>query len=102
MIERLTTGLRRLASLPLRAHGDVADARLLGDCADAVRLELDCPQQALTTPQRLALSRLSDLLERPDVQAAELISAARRTCQALGLTTPTPLDGAPSAATTRS
>ena len=101
MIERLTTGLRRLAALPVRGRGDVADARLLGDCADAVRLELDCPQQALTTPQRLALSGLSDLLEQPDAPRADVVVAARRACQALGLA-PIPPDGAPSAAAPRS
>ena len=88
MIERLTTGLRRLASLPFRAPGDEAYARLLGDCADAVRLELDCPQQTLTVPQRLALSGLSDLLEQPDAPREDVIAAARHACQALGLEAP--------------
>ena len=101
MIERLTTGLRQLAALPFRGRGDVADARLLGDCADAVRLELDCPQQSLTMPQRLALSSLSDVLEQPDAPRADVIVAARRACQALGLATPTPPDGVPSAAAPR-
>jgi hypothetical protein len=85
MIERLTTGLRLLASLPARDPGDAGDARLLGDCADAVRLELDCPQQALTAPQRLALSGLNDLLEQPEVPRTELIAAARQACRALEL-----------------
>jgi hypothetical protein len=75
----------------------VAGARLLGDCADAVRLELDCPQQALTASQRLALSGLSDLLEQPESPGLELMDAARRACQALGLPTPAFPDDVPSA-----
>jgi hypothetical protein len=97
MIERLATGLRRLASLPVHDLGDTAGTRLLGDCADAVRLELDCPQQALTAPQRLALAGLNDLLEQPDAPGAELIAAARRACFALGLPTSAPRDESPSA-----
>jgi hypothetical protein len=63
VIERLTSSLRDLAS---RSAADLASertARLRGDCADAVRLELDCPQQSLTAAQRAALMRLSDALE---------------------------------------
>jgi hypothetical protein len=87
MIERLTMGLRRLASRTVGDLDGTVGARLLGDCADAVRLELDCPQQALTALQRLALSSLGDLLEQPETSGTELIAAARRACLALGVST---------------
>jgi hypothetical protein len=102
MIERLTMGLRRLASLSVRDLDDAAGARAIGDCADAVRLELDCPQQALTAPQRLALSRLSDQLEQSESPRTELVAAARRACLALGLTTLAADDGVPSTPAHRS
>jgi hypothetical protein len=95
MIERLTKGLRRLAALPVHDLGDASGARLLGDCADAVRLELDCPQQALTAPQRLALSRLSDLLDQSEPPGEAVIAAAHRACLALGVATSAPADGLP-------
>jgi hypothetical protein len=97
MIERLTMGLRRLASLSVRDLDDASGARTIGDCADAVRLELDCPQQSLTAAQRTALTSLSDLLEQPEASRTELIAAARRACHALGLTMPAADDGVPSA-----
>jgi hypothetical protein len=77
MIERLAAGVRELA----HSRG----ARLRGDCADAVRLELDCPQQMLTAAQRVALCELSDVLEQNGESGAETIVAARRACIALGL-----------------
>ena len=51
MIERLVTGLRTLAALPAAEPPDDAARQLVADCADAVRLELDCPQQELTPAQ---------------------------------------------------
>lgn len=61
--------------------------QVAGDCADALRLELDCPQQRLTAGERDALVRLSDLLEttgsKPDAPA--VVAAARSACEALGL-----------------
>jgi hypothetical protein len=85
MIERLTTGLRRLASMPARELADSAGARIRGDCADALRLELDCPQQSLSGWQRAELSRLSDMLEHGGASGAALTAAARRACIALGV-----------------
>ena len=63
MIERLTTSLRQLAALDDEELASPRCAGLRGDCADALRLELDCPQQSLTPAQRIALTRLSDALE---------------------------------------
>ena len=83
MIERLVTGLRRLADAsPADLDTDVG-AQLCGDCADAVRLELDCPQQSLTPSQRSALSRLSDALEDSTTTAGDLVAAARAAHAAL-------------------
>ena len=63
MIERLVTSLRQLAALDDDELTSPRYAGLRADCADALRLELDCPQQSLTPAQRLALARLSDALE---------------------------------------
>lgn len=83
MIERLVTGLRRLATAsPADLHTDAGEW-LRGDCADAVRLELDCPQQSLTPSQRLALSRLSDALETSGTSAERIVAAARAAHAAL-------------------
>ena len=63
MVDRLLQTLRILAAgrheaaLP-RAH-DVAL-----DCADALRLVIDCPQIQLTEEQQVALEELGEQLER--------------------------------------
>jgi hypothetical protein len=89
MIERLVSTLRDLAALsPTAMMTDVAD-RLRADCADAVRLELDCPQQSLTTAQRLALLRLNDALEG-GASPETLLDAARRAGAAIGIVPTTP------------
>jgi hypothetical protein len=55
---------------------ETSDAkRVAEDCADALRLELDCPQQELTPAQRRILVRLSELLESP-IQSETHIRAA--------------------------
>lgn len=77
MIERLVTGLRQLASASAAELETEAGIRLRGDCADAVRLELDCPQQSLTAAQRNALVRLSNALEEPTTSSSEILAAAR-------------------------
>jgi hypothetical protein len=76
VIDRLVTGLRELATLPPVQLDTETGKRLLGDCADAVRLELDCPQQSLTVAQRAALSRLSDALEESRTPSGEIVAAA--------------------------
>ena len=83
MIDRLVTGLRELATLPAVQLETASGKQLLGECADAVRLELDCPQQSLTPAQRTALSRLSDALEDSGTPEAEIVAAARAACAAL-------------------
>ena len=82
MIERLVTSLRELAAASPGELASDATARLRGDCADAVRLELDCPQQALTPDQRSALARLSDALEG-DTPPHVLREVVRRAGEAL-------------------
>ena len=83
MIDRLVTGLRELATLPAVHLETASGKQLMGDCADAVRLELDCPQQSLTLAQRTALSRLSDALEGSGTPPVEIVAAARAACAAL-------------------
>ena len=84
MIERLIATLRQLAALD---DGELASPRhagVRGDCADALRLELDCPQQSLTPAQRSVLTRLSDVLEA-DLVSDELVDAVRAASQALDI-----------------
>ena len=83
MIDRLVTGLRELATLSAVQLETASGKQLMGDCADAVRLELDCPQQSLTPPQRTALSRLSDALEESGTPSGEIVAAARAAYTAL-------------------
>jgi hypothetical protein len=85
MIDRLVTSLQQLANLTAPDLGTSASARLRGDCADAVRVELDCPQLSLAPDQRAALSRLSDALEQPGAPSADILMAVRAACVALGL-----------------
>jgi hypothetical protein len=85
VIDRLVTGLRELATLSAVQVDTETGKRLLGDCADAVRLELDCPQQSLTVTQRAVLARLSDALEESGTSGSEIVAAARAACAALGL-----------------
>ena len=84
MIEKLTSTIRALCALGADEIGATDAARLRDDCADALRLELDCPQQSLTPAERDALSALSDALQAaspPDV----LRDAARRAGSAIGV-----------------
>ena len=85
MIERLVSTLRALADLApdAEATGDVS--RLAEDCADALRLELDCPQQELTAGQRQSLIALGDALEYPhDVDRIRVAATAARRTLGLG------------------
>jgi len=84
MIERLTTTLRAIAT---RSPSDLTSddgRRLAADCADAIRLELDCPQQELTIEQRRALVTLGDTLETAADPSA-LRDAALTASKALGV-----------------
>jgi hypothetical protein len=83
MIERLRSSLDAMQRLRGDALLSPASARLRGDCADALRLELDCPQQALSPHQRARLSRLSDLLEESAPSGAALEQAVREAWSAI-------------------
>jgi putative acetyltransferase len=63
MIERLTANLDILARSSPAELSSEAGRRAMADCADAIRLELDCPQQELTAHQRELLVALGDLLD---------------------------------------
>ena len=84
MIERLTTNLGALARMSSAELATERGSRMAADCADAIRLELDCPQQDLTSNQRELLSALGDLLDTTprDEGVVRLASAA---CGALGV-----------------
>ena len=84
MIERLTTNLDALARMSPAELATERGGRIAADCADAIRLELDCPQQDLTSDQRELLSALGDLLDasRRDEAVVRLASTA---CRALGV-----------------
>lgn len=75
MIERLRSTLFALHALSPRELSDPIQEHLRGDCADALRLELDCPQQSLTNAQREPLARLRELLDASDAPSAELAQA---------------------------
>jgi hypothetical protein len=85
VIQRLLTSLRALSSLPEDRLGSDVGKRLAADCADALRLELDCPQQDLTSDQRRVLSNLSDLLESE--RWGEIGEAVRSACELRGYVT---------------
>ena len=63
MIERLTITLELLARSSPAELSSEEGRRAAADCADVIRLELDCPQQELTADQREVLSTLGDLLD---------------------------------------
>jgi hypothetical protein len=85
VIQRFVTTLRAAASLRPSDVSTDAGRRLLADCADAVRLELDCLQQELTPRQRDALRALSDALEDGEAPAADVVRAVREACAAVGI-----------------
>ena len=84
MIQRLVTTLRALAAIDPEQLPLGGGRRLAGDCADALRLELDCPQQDLTMEQRRALEELDALLESVDsANPRAVVAAARAACAAV-------------------
>jgi hypothetical protein len=85
MIQRFVTSLRALAALPMPGLTDETGRRLRADCADAVRLELDCPQQEFTRAQRARLRVLSEVLDDESVPPLDVVHAVRETCATLGI-----------------
>ncbi len=85
MIDRLVTGLRTLATLPLAELAAPTSIVARSDLADALRLELDCPQQSLMPRQRDALVRLGDLLDSTVHDPVALQRAVRDAYTALDL-----------------
>ena len=80
MIERLTTNLGALARMSPAELATERGGRVAADCADAIRLELDCPQQDLMPDQRESLSALGDLLDTAphDEMVIRMAQVARR------------------------
>lgn len=85
MIERLTRSLQALRALSADDLASSASARLRDDCADALRLELDCPQQSLSPNERSTLLQLNALLDDQHFDPAALAAAVRRACDMLSL-----------------
>lgn len=85
MIERFALTLQALASLPPSELRTAEGRRLAADCADAVRLVLDCPQHELTPHQRRAFRALGDVLEDDDVPGDELRATVHVANAAAGL-----------------
>jgi FixJ family two-component response regulator len=77
VIERLARSLRELSVLTPDELASASRTRERADCADAVRLELDCMQKSLTTRERDVLSRLSDDLEARDVDGETLAASVQ-------------------------
>jgi len=77
MIERLLTSLRALRRVSVDELESPALESLRRDCADALRLELDCRQLELGASEREVLEHLLDLLESPEPRATELERAIR-------------------------
>lgn len=84
MIERLHSTLRALRRLSAEELESAATASLRRDCADAVRLELDCRQLELGPSAREVLEHVSDLLEPAEVRGAQLAAAIRAAAAVLG------------------
>lgn len=83
MIERLDACLQAMSGLtPEELEAPEAES-LRRDCADALRLELDCRQLELAIPEREALAELSDRLETTPVRGAAVAAAVRRTVELL-------------------
>lgn len=89
MIERLVTGLQALSALPPAALAGDGAASARGDCADAVRLALDCPQEELGVGERRALVELFDVLEGQSLDGPAIAAAVRRARETLRVAPPT-------------
>ena len=85
MIERFLTSLRTLAALPAPALDTAEGRTVAAECADATRLELDCPQQELTPAQRACLHRLGDALDSEPMSVGDVQRAVRDACESLGM-----------------
>lgn len=84
MIERLEVGLRALSQLPPEELEAAGTESLRRDCADALRLELDCRQLELGPSAREVLAHLSDVLEGTTIRGGELAAAVRAALAVLG------------------
>ncbi|MGZ8413713.1 MAG: hypothetical protein ACXW05_13340 [Gemmatirosa sp.] len=85
MIERFVASLRTLAAPSAAELASDDGRRAIADCADALRLELDCSQQEFARDQRAALHRLAELLDDARASTAQVRQAAAETCDALGI-----------------
>lgn len=85
MIERLGTSIRAIAEATAKSGNHRPDQALVDECADAVRLQLDCMQQDMSLGQRVALENLLDSLEDETVPGMRLAIAVRDAATSLGL-----------------
>lgn len=83
-IERLRSTLASLRALPPDELSSPASEPVRRDCADALRLQLDCMQAELAPAERDALLALSDELERPEPSGVELEAALSVVARTIG------------------
>ena len=83
MIQRLASALAAVALLHEVELARTDARRLLDDCADALRLELDCPQQELTCVEREALQQVREQVESEQIDPVRLRETARAACRAM-------------------
>lgn len=84
MIERLHPSLRALSRLSAEELESAEAEPVRRDCADALRLELDCRQLELGASERDVLAHLSDLLEASAYNGVELMAAVRAAAAVVG------------------
>jgi hypothetical protein len=87
-MERLRTCLRALSRLSTEELESAEAESARRDCADALRLELDCRQLELGVSEREVLTHLSDLLEASPYDGVELAAAVRAAAGVLGAASP--------------
>lgn len=75
MIDRLRATLGTLSTLGADDLVSPGAEPLRQDCADSLRLQLDCMQAELGATDRATLQRLNDLFEEPPGNGAELAAA---------------------------
>lgn len=77
VIDRLRSTVRALGTLRADEIGRPEHEALRRDCADSVRLQLDCMQADLVASERYAFERLHLLLEEPGAPGSEILAAVR-------------------------
>ncbi|HEU5210586.1 MAG TPA: hypothetical protein VFU06_14430 [Longimicrobiales bacterium] len=88
MMEVHQASLRALCRMSAEELESAEAESVRRDCADALRLELDCRQLELGVSEREVLAHLSDLLEASSYDGVALAAAVRAAAGMLGAATP--------------